>query len=161
MFCRSEFFLNISSASLVWPSNESQLVRSINFDIRAIVVRKISKERKRQSDRACTPLPRIILADNCPKRRLLIHIRTRNVAHTFDRLSKFHIHPFGYFKSNGCDWSNIPNVQDVIGCHSACSSVLDHRNNGTLLPLYGQWRQKSQKFIISCKYECVWEKVWG
>ena len=34
-----------------------------------------------------------------------------------------HIHSFGWFKSSGCHWSKIPNVQDVIGYHSASSSV--------------------------------------
>ena len=33
-----------------------------------------------------------------------------------------HIHSFGWFKSSGCHWSKIPNVQDVICCHSASSS---------------------------------------
>ena len=45
------------------------------------------------------------------------------------------IRSFGLLKSSGCDWSKIPNVQDVIGCHLACSSVFDQRNTGTELSL--------------------------
>ena len=48
-----------------------------------------------------------------------------------------HIHSFGWFKSSGCHWSKIPNVQDVIGCHSASSSVLEGAHSSLFRSCWG------------------------